>query len=96
MDEFGQKPASYDFLAGAASRTFYHYPPSDTISADTILPFNIPPNNKRGPAVSVIVSQYGTFSYEIPVNAFSQVNYVKYTTICYLTGHKQAAVELRD
>lgn len=96
MDDLGQKPASYDFLAGAASRTFYHYPPSDAISADTILPSNIPRDNKRGPAVSVIVSQYGTFSYEVPVNAFTQVNYVKYTTICYLSGHKQPAVELRD
>jgi len=91
-DEVGRTTAVAGFLSSAIDRTVWHYPPSDTTSVDDI----IPDNNFMGPPKKAILSKYGTFSYDVNYQSDGVMDYLKYTTICYLTGHKQSAVDLRN
>jgi len=91
MNPAGYTPAALTFIRAGNPRTAYHYPPSDQTSADNIIGENI---GLKGPAVPVILPEYGTFGYEKPGGAVT--NFVEYTTIFYLPGHKQSATELKN
>jgi hypothetical protein len=91
MDLSGYTPAAIDFVRAGNPRWAYHYPPSDQTSVDSIVGENI---GLKGPAVRLILNEYGTFGYEKPGGIVT--NFLEYTTIFYLPGHKQSATELKN